>query len=110
LREHVGVSETQILAAARSAGSDPELLEAVERVVADWANVRPGKAAQLHATIIRNEAALQVYRDMGATRLRWVANAGACAYCRGLDGKVVSVGEPFVGVGQPLAGPGGRMD
>lgn len=110
LKEHIGVSETQILAAVRTAASDPELLEAVERVVADWANVRPGKAAQLHATIIRNEAALQVYREAGATKLRWRTNAGGCAYCQRLDGKVVGVGEPFVAIGEPLAGPGGRED
>src|SRR5690606_28117581 len=79
IREHIGISETELLAAIRTATHAAELLEAVERVVARWADVRPSQAAQLHAVIIRNEAALQVYRDMGAIRLRWVANAGACA-------------------------------
>ena len=106
--QHAAVSQAEILAAARLAASDSHLLEAVERVVTDWVDGRAAKAAQLQAAIVRNETARAVYREAGATKLRWVANEGACDFCRGLHGKVVGFDQPFVAAGETLAGPDGQ--
>ncbi|HHY92980.1 MAG TPA: hypothetical protein GX511_06530, partial [Firmicutes bacterium] len=49
------------------------------------------------------------YQQAGITRIKWQTGAGACDFCRKLDGKVVGIGEPFVAAGEAIPGPQGDM-
>jgi HK97 family phage portal protein len=94
---------------ALQAVSEEAVKEALETVLADMADTRPGKIAALESASVANEAALQTYRRAGVTKIKWLAHAGACDFCRRLDGKVVGVGEPFVAAGETIPGPQGDM-
>lgn len=47
-----------------------------------------------------NEAARMSYKKLGVKQMRWLAAGDACPYCQGLNGKVVSVDEPFLEQGE----------
>ena len=52
--------------------------------------------AQTETIRAANQGTLAAYKSAGVTSMRWLAGGDACPYCKGLDGKVVSIGEPFV--------------
>jgi HK97 family phage portal protein len=63
-----------------------------------------GKISKNRATTIArtetiraaNEGARATYKAAGVTKMTWIASTDACPYCRGLNGKTISVEENFL--------------
>ena len=106
--KHAGISLATLQPALR-AGSEEAVLEAIETTFINMEATRPGKVAELEIANIANETTLRTYQEAGITKITWRANAGACDFCKRLNGKVVGIGEPFVAAGESIPGPQGDM-
>ncbi|OAT79312.1 phage portal protein [Desulfotomaculum copahuensis] len=105
---HASISLATIQPALR-AGNEEAILESLDQTFADMESTRPGKIAALESANILNETKLKTYQQAGITKIKWQAHAGACEFCRKLDGKTVSISEPFIAKGEAIPGPQGDM-
>jgi HK97 family phage portal protein len=62
----------------------------------ELAKKRSDMIARTEVIRAANEGAKATYKASGVTEMKWLAVGDACPYCQELDGKVVSVDEPFV--------------
>lgn len=60
---------------------------------------------EIHKTV--NQGIAEGYRQAGIEYMRWVANPGACEYCRAMDGTITRIGIPFLQAGTTLTGTEG---
>ena len=107
---YVGSSEGQLRALVRDApieGLDPADL--IEERVGEWEEKRPGKVAMNDTVQLRDAVAVFVFAAAGVQRLRWVAlGSDTCPLCQEMDGKTVTVGQPFLGPSDRLEAEGER--
>lgn len=69
---------------------------------------RANLAAETETNRTSNRAARIAYRQAGITRLVWrVTSENPCEFCRALDGKTISIDEPFAQLGDELEGEDG---
>jgi len=78
--------------------------EAVAQRLTEWGDKRAGKIAGIESVRFMSAAAKTLYVAGGVTVLRWVANAEACSFCQGMDGKKAGVEANFVDAGQGVDG------
>lgn len=93
---HVALSKSAVIAAMAS--SDP--LATLEETFEGWREVRPTTIANDESVRAGGAVAKFVYGLAGVLFLRWVARGENCAYCRGLDGRVVGIDEVFLQGGE----------
>ncbi|MEW6457615.1 MAG: phage portal protein [Bacillota bacterium] len=105
---HAGIGLATLLPVLRLHTGDA-LQEAIEAHLAEATVTGPAKAAMLETVAVVNETALETYRKAGISKIMWQAAPNACEFCRQLDGRVVGIGEPFVGKGDSIPGPAGLL-
>ena len=103
--------------AARQRRSVEELLDdaadpaaitaAVSALLSDWEQHRYLVVGRNETVSVLGAVSKATYGMAGVSRLVWRANPGACPYCKSLDGRVVSTGEPFISPGDSLDPDGG---
>lgn len=75
----------------------------VERLAAKldaWTDQRPARMARDETAQAGNAIARHIYEQAGIERLVWIASADACEMCRSMDGRVVSISQPFLADGE----------
>jgi HK97 family phage portal protein len=92
------------LLALTEEGDEEAVAEAIRTRLGEWGEKRPGKIAINETTQAMGAVAKVLYVGAGVTVLRWVANAGACPFCAGMDGRVAGVQQNFVNAGTGVDG------
>lgn len=87
---------------AAAAGED--VAEAVEQRLDEWEEKKAGKTAQRQAYEAMNALTVAQYRIFGVVSLIWAARGKSCPFCRGLNGKKISINDYFVQAGQTVSG------
>jgi hypothetical protein len=80
---------------------------AIDGRLGEWDEKRAGKEGFREGVNFSNAAAIAVWEGYRVEKLRVRANAGACGFCRRLDGKVVSIRETIIRKGDVLEGDDG---
>lgn len=98
-----GLNQLQaVMADAEEAGED--VGDALERRLDEWDEKKASKTALRQAYEAMNAVTVAQYRVFGVLSLIWLARGKSCPYCRGLNGKKVSINDYFVQKGQSIAG------
>ena len=95
---YTGSSRGQIVALANKAADEGEnIAAAIEQRLTEWEQRRPNKVAMNETVQLGSAVAVAVFAAAGVNRLRWHAiGAENCEFCQEMDGKVVSVDQPFL--------------
>ena len=110
-KRHCGDSRSRLLALlheqeGRSVRQEETLADIVDEELEEWDD-RVDIDAEDEAHRSSNAAAVVAYGLLGVLALRWIATGtNPCDYCKGMDGRTVSTGNPFLGAGEEFA-PGG---
>jgi HK97 family phage portal protein len=75
---------------------------AVQARLDGWAETQADKNGRRETVDGVNAFAIMAYMLGGVTVKRWYASGTSCPYCQSLSGKVVGIGERFVGGGASL--------
>lgn len=95
---HIGKSRQNL----EDAIAEDDPAEALEEMARQWREERPEIVAQDEGQRAGNGIAKWVWTALGITKLVWVASGSdTCEYCRGLDGKVISITLNFVDENEP---------
>lgn len=99
----------QTIAEGVSSGESVAKLRDRIREVYDIASkVRAERIARTETLAASNDGALEAYRQSPLVVAKeWSAEADACEFCAGLDGKIVGLEEDFAKVGQDVEGEDG---
>ena len=103
-----GQDLAQVMAAGIQAGENPnQLADRVAALYGQKRDVSAKRIARTELNVAANAGAVATWRKAGVTRHKWLASVDACEFCLTLDGKVVDLGEPFVGLGAIVKGKDG---
>lgn len=72
----------------------------------DWSKFRAGHVAQEEATRGAGAFAVLAYLAGGRTRMRWRSLGESCPLCQRMNGRIVTIGEPFVPEGGKVEASG----
>jgi HK97 family phage portal protein len=82
--------------------TDPEgLQEAIEARLDEWEEGRPGKLGLQETVTLAGAMSRQTY-DSAGRGAQWVTFGASCPLCEEMDGRIVSVGEPFLAAGDEV--------
>jgi len=85
---------------------DDLLSEGIENRADDWFLGRAGKVALDESARATNAMARETWATNGVTKLKWVAIGKSCDFCKGMDGRIVSIKRNFIDAGQVIySGP-----
>ncbi|MCM8550058.1 phage portal protein [Streptomyces sp. STCH 565 A] len=80
----------------------------VDRLI-KWQQERPEQTARWEATQMSNAAAREAWKESGVRQLKWVTQGSKnCPYCTKLDGRTVSIEDPFIAKGDEVDGEDGE--
>src|SRR5690606_24054924 len=96
---------------AITAGESVDKIRKRIRGVYDTAtSTRSERIARTETIYQSNYAQHEAMRQLpSVSGQEWMANFDACEFCRALNGKVVGLGENFVGINTPIDGEDGGM-
>lgn len=79
----------------------PELIERVNKTYAHWNKVRSENISRTEVMRANNRGAIEAYKQSGVVKKKiWITHmAGACAWCRKMDGKIIALEKPFFNQG-----------
>jgi len=96
---HIGSSEGQLAAIINEAVLE-DLPEEIEKRLAEWDATRPEKIAGREPVQQESAVSRFVWMSAGIAKLQWQRRgAKSCPFCQALNGKIVGIGEPFLGEG-----------
>ncbi|MDX1388275.1 MAG: hypothetical protein R3344_03750 [Acidobacteriota bacterium] len=95
-------SIAQLRALAKEATPGPLI---AERLV-DWSDGRALHAGAEEATRAAGAFTMLGYMAGGRTKMRWRARGSSCPLCQRLNGRIVTIGEPFVDEGGKVEAEG----
>lgn len=96
-----GISLNKIKTALQEAMNNGLDLEvAMENEMAAWRDIRPSQIATEHTTRAGNAVAKFVYVVSGIVTLRFVTMGDTCPFCKGMDGKTISINKNFLSPGE----------
>jgi HK97 family phage portal protein len=81
---------------------EADIIEAIEERLEDFAETRQNSFSSDELVQATGALAKAAYIGLGVTLLRWVANAGACPMCEGMNGRVVGVERNFADAGSSI--------
>lgn len=84
-----------------------ELTSRVESIYEEAKGYRAVRIARTEAHNATNEGVAQGYLQSGIRELVWVAQPGACEFCRKMNGLTVEIGKPFIPKGGVVIGTDG---
>lgn len=83
----------------------------VESVFTEAKGYRAERIARTETLFASNDATEIAYQTTGyVTKKEWYTNPGACEHCKTMDGKIVSLGQPFVNKGDKVPAENGKGD
>ncbi|MDE2901779.1 MAG: phage portal protein [Chloroflexota bacterium] len=97
---HAASHRRQIEALIRDEGAEAgeaAARAAVEERLIGWSETEAERQARKVAFSAGNAFALAGMGAVGIAAVAWAARGDSCKFCRALDGKVVAIGEAFVG-------------
>jgi HK97 family phage portal protein len=98
---HAARSEKKIRDILADGGEN--LLERIETELELWRGQERAQSIALEESVrTGNAVARFAYVALGTLMLRSAAVGSSCPFCRGLDGRVISIEEPFLKAGQPF--------
>lgn len=100
--EHYDSSFGQINAILRERPLFEDAQSAVEERVTNWEATRAEKVAMQQTVTMGSKVALLAFGAAGIMRKEWFANLNACPLCRKMDGRTVSMSEPFLSPGEEV--------
>jgi len=108
---HTERSEAVIRQLIRKAEEENlDTIATVTERLGEWEENRPAQIANDSTTAVASKVAKTVFIGAGIQRLRWVAvGAETCPYCQEMDGRIVSVDQPFLSKDDRLESEDGRM-
>lgn len=84
-----------------------QLKKRIESIYDEAKGYRAERIANTESHKAVNEAVAEGYKQSGVKKMRWVANPSACEFCKAMDGKEVTIGQPFVVNGTSVEGTDG---
>lgn len=91
----------QVLIEGQKNGSTvDEVAAALKEKFKGWSDARAQMVAQTETIRSANRGAQLAYREAGIERKRWLASGDACKVCLAMNGRVMSIDEPFLAKGQ----------
>ena len=105
---YISRSKGQLMALVNQSTSDDELITSLEERFDDWEEKRPLRVAREESVGINGSVSRFAFKAAGFTKLVW-RNTGSktCPFCEQLDGKVVGIEDPFIGVGEDITASDG---
>jgi len=101
VKRHVDGSKGQLRAVIKDAEEQHlDVAEALETRLDEWTEKRPDKIAMRESMRAENAFTRSVFALAGITQLMSVSSSNPCPYCEALNGKVVGIEKPFLGVGE----------
>lgn len=73
-----------------------EQIPALRKRIEEWEEKRPAKVARRQAHEARQQMQRKAYGELGVERIRWVTIGENCPLCDEMNGRVVSLGTPFL--------------
>ena len=83
------------------------LAKRVEAIYKEARGYRATRIANTEAHKAVNQGVAEAYSQAGYRRMQWVANPGACEFCKAMDGTIKDIGAPFVPLGASITGENG---
>ncbi len=80
----------------------PQLIKRVNNTYVNWNKVRSEAIARSETMRASNRASVEAYRQSGVVKKKvWITHfdARTCAWCKRMDGKIVSIEKPFFAQG-----------
>lgn len=74
----------------------------LKKLYADATDAKLLTIARTELNAVSNYSAELAYQDMGYTYKVWFANPDACPICEELDGKIISIEDSFIGLGEKI--------
>ena len=100
VKRHVDGSKGQLRKVIKEAEEQHlDVAEALDTRLDEWAEKRPGKIANRESMRAENAFTRSVFALAGITQLISMSSGKPCPYCDELNGKVVGIEKPFLGVG-----------
>ena len=85
---------------------DDLLSDGIEERTEEWFEKRAGKIALDESARATNAMSRETWATRGVKKLKWVAIGKSCDFCKGLDGKIVSIKRNFLDAGNVIySGP-----
>lgn len=90
----------------------PDLIKRVNKTYENWNKVRSESIARSETMRASNQASLEAYKQSGVVKKKvWITHfdARTCAWCKAMDGKVVSIEKSFFTQGSRFTVEGQTM-
>ena len=81
---------------------DDLLNEGIEERTEEWFETRAAKIALDESARATNAMSRETWATRGVKKLKWVAIGKSCDFCKGMDGKIVSIKRNFLDAGQVI--------
>jgi len=97
----------QLMKIREKAGTD----YVIDEIASGWRREAASQAEYIAtSTAVETDGDISrlTWRENGITKLRWVANSGACGICQKMDGRVVGIEEAFAPAGSEVKGEDGQ--
>ena len=106
--EETALKIQKAIAAGLAEGEDVAALsKRIEAIYKDAKGYRATRIANTEAHKAVNQGVAEAYSQAGYRRVKWVANPGACEFCRAMDGTIKEIGTPFIPTGASIQGEEG---
>lgn len=85
-----------------------QLTKRIESVYSDAVGYRAERIARTEAHKAVNQGVTEGYYQAGVKKVQWrIRDAGACQYCRAMNGTIIEIGQSFVPRGGTIEGEDG---
>lgn len=97
------------LAEGLAAGEDTaQLTKRVELIYEEAKGYRAKRIAKTESHNTINEGVASAYRQAGYRKLVWRNQGDSCEFCRAMEGREVSIGQPFISKGDKVISDSGK--
>lgn len=102
--ETIAYIKTSLAVGYKEGESIGKLRKRIEEVYDTAKKMRSERVARTETIASSNEAALEAYKQSPVVSgQEWTTEAGACEYCKALDGKIVGLETNFANVGESIS-------
>jgi HK97 family phage portal protein len=84
-----------------------QLTARIESIYVEAKGYRAERIARTEAHKAVNASVAEGYRQAGYAEMQWYASPPSCEYCLAMNGKVTTIGAPFIAKGETIAGAEG---
>lgn len=99
--------QQQLAQAIANGESIADITARIESVYEEAKGYRAERIARTESHKAVNYGTAQAYQQEGYRKIKWIALPDACEFCASMDGKIVTIDQPFIPKGMPIEGTDG---